>query len=219
MDVASMMAVSVAPPPFQKEVEEARRDNLNRPNITQIAQGHASKEQTHIGDRRGSTDGENSNLAAQQKALSDVGRDDLTVKERLPKRKNYKKRKQEQEKKKKKARAKREEINRAIVEKHLSELNAAIAGAESLSYDEEKERQHLQEKAGFDPDTGYYFIPAWKHQEARAVFLEFKEDNVHFLEQFSDRETAIGLINFALSIYYGRIIPHSRKGQVVEHNA
>ena len=60
MDVASTFAVSIAPPPYQKEVDEARRDTQNRTSIPQLNESHSSERQAQIGNRRGSTDGSNS---------------------------------------------------------------------------------------------------------------------------------------------------------------
>lgn len=215
MDVASTFAVSVAPPPFQKEVEEARRDSQHRTAIQQLKESAESQAQGHIGDRRGSTDGENSLLSAQQRGIADA-KDDLSIKERLPKRK--KKGKRESKPGQDDRDNEHNETERQLeqmVAKRLKDLDREL--------DKEKEKSEdlsindLQEKRGYDPETGFYFIPAWKHQAARSVLLEFKEHNVQFLDQFSDRETAIGLINFALSVFYGRIIPDARKGQVVEN--
>lgn len=213
MDVATNFAVAVAPPPFQKEVEEARRDSQQRTAIQQVKESAQSKEQTHIGDRRGSTEGENSLLAAQQKGIADA-KDDLTIRERLPKRK--KKGKRESKPGQDDRDNEHNETERRLEEmvvKRLKDLDRELGPQKE---DAQELPPELQNKKGFDPETGFYYIPAWKHHAARSVLLEFKEHNVHFLDQFSDRETAIGLINFALSVFYGRIIPNSRKGQVVE---
>lgn len=214
MDVASTFAVAVAPPPFQKEVEEARRDSQNRTSIQQVKESADSQKEGQIGNRRGSTDGENSQLVAQQKGINDA-KEDLKIKERLPKRKKKGKRESKpgQDDRDNEHNETERQLER-MVEKRLKDLDRSLSQKE----DEEDLAEILDigEKRGYDPETGFYFIPAWKHHSARAVLLEFREHNVHFLDQFSDRETAIGLINFALSIFYGRIIPHARKGQVVE---
>lgn len=216
MDVASTFAVSVAPPPFQKEVEEARRDSQNRTSIQQIKESAESQTQSQIGNRRGSTEGENSLLAAQQKGIADA-KEDLKIKERLPKRK--KKGKRESKPGQDDRDNEHNETERkleAMVAKRLKDLDRSLS---QVKDDEEELIDDYTDKRGYDPETGYYFIPAWKHHAPRAILLEFREHNVHFLEQFSDRETAIGLINFALSVFYGRIIPEARKGQVVEGTA
>ena len=62
-------------------------------------------------------------------------------------------------------------------------------------------------------------IPATRRTPARRILLRFREQNVHFLERFSDKTTAVGLINFALCRRYGSIIPHSRLGQVTDRRA
>lgn len=215
MDVASTFAVSVAPPPFQKEVEEARRDSQQRTAIQQVKESADSQRQGHIGDRRGSTDGENSLLSAQQRGIADA-KDDLSIKERLPKRKKKGKRES------KPGQDDRDNEHNET-ERKLEEMVAKRLKELDLELDQNKEEARaailndLKDKRGFDPETGFYFIPAWKHHAARSVLLEFRERNVRFLDQFSDRETAIGLINFALSVFYGRIIPNARKGQVVEN--
>lgn len=215
MDVASTFAVSVAPPPFQKEVEEARRDSQQRTAIQQVKESADSQRQGHIGDRRGSTEGENSLLSAQQRGIADA-KDDLSIKERLPKRKKKGKRES------KPGQDDRDNEHNET-ERQLEEMVAKRLKDLDRELDQNKEEvraailNDLKDKRGFDPETGFYFIPAWKHHAARSVLLEFREHNVRFLDQFSDRETAIGLINFALSVFYGRIIPNARKGQVVEN--
>lgn len=219
MDIASNFAVAVAPPPFQKEVEEARRDSQQRTAIQEVKESAQSKSQSHIGDRRGSTEGENSLLTAQQRGISDA-HDDLKIKERLPKRK--KKGKRESKPGQDDRDNEHNETERHLEEmvaKRLQDLDRTLGQSEDQNDEVDYELlEELQSKQGFDPDTGFYYIPAWKHHPARSVFLEFRENNVHFLEQFSDRETAIGLINFALTVFYGRIIPAARKGQVVENH-
>lgn len=217
MDIASNFAVSVAPPPFQKEVEEARRDSQHRTAIQEIKESAESQHQKGIGDRRGSTEGENSLLAAQQKGISDA-KDDLKIKERLPKRK--KKGKRESKPGQDDRDNEHNETERRLekmVAKRLKDLDRDLGDRQEEDEEDAAKAAELQNKRGFDPETGFYYIPAWKHQAARSILLEFREQNVQFLDQFSDRDTAIGLINFALSVFYGRIIPNARKGQVVEN--
>lgn len=204
MDVASSFAVSVAPPPFQKEVEEARRDTQNRVSIPKAQQSEGSAAQSQVADRRGNTDGENSLLNAQQMGIMDA-QDELTI---LPDGRRKRKRKS------------REEGEGAESEKESQEKGDGKF--EQFKDDSQSDTKHLSKmtvKSGFDPVTGYYEIPATRRHKRRSILLVFREQNVHFLEQFSDKNTAVGLINFALTRRYGSIIPHCRRGQVVEREA
>lgn len=210
MDVASTFAVSVAPPPFQKEVDEARRDTQARVSIPQLNESHGTKAQTHIGDRRGNTDGENSLLVAQRQGLLDAD-DDIVVDENGQR----------------KRRRRGGHHNEAEDDAGYKEQ-----GGDGYGFDEREYAQDLDGpppeqdessvepiKSGYDPITGFYLIPATRFHHARKVLLRFREQNVHFLERFSDKTTAVGLINFALCRHYGSIIPHCRLGQVVERRA
>lgn len=205
MDVASSFAVSVAPPPFQKEVEEARRDTQNRVSIPKAQQSEGSAAQSHIADQRGNTQGENSLLNAQQMGIMDA-QDELTI---LPD-----------------GRRKRKRKNKENAEGDSSGSEEQTKGDGKFEQfkdaSEESDTAHLAKqtvKSGFDPVTGYYEIPATRRHKRRSILLVFREQNVHFLEQFSDKNTAVGLINFALTRRYGSIIPHCRRGQVVERQA
>lgn len=205
MDVASSFAVSVAPPPFQKEVEEARRDTQNRVSIPKAQQSEGSAAQSQVADRRGSTQGENSLLNAQQMGIMDA-QDELTI---LPDGRRKRNRKQKDN---------GEESSSEKEEQSKGDGKFQQFKDESTDND----KAHLAKqtvKSGFDPVTGYYEIPATKRHKRRSILLVFREQNVHFLEQFSDKSTAVGLINFALTRRYGSIIPHCRRGQVVERQA
>ncbi len=209
MDVASTFAVSIAPPPYQKEVDEARRDTQNRTSIPQLNESHSSERQAQIGNRRGSTDGSNSLLSAQQAGMLDA-EDEIVV-----------------DKDGRKKRRRRQGQGRGEGDgesgqggSHDREASYAFDGHE-YAQDAKNGKPldgHLDDpvKAGYDPITGYYEIPATSRTPRRSILLRFREQNVHFLERFSDKSTAVGLINFALCRRYGSIIPHCRLGQVVE---
>lgn len=62
MDAASVMTVSVTPPSFQKAAEEARHDAKLREPIPEAKASGESAKNGQIGDQRGNTDGQNSNL-------------------------------------------------------------------------------------------------------------------------------------------------------------
>lgn len=207
MDVASTFAVSVAPPPYQKEVDEARRDTQNRVSIPSLNESHNSKAQSHIADRRGNTDGENSLLNAQQMGIHDA-EDEIIVDENGRRRRRRRNKGQQDE-------------NGAEDQENNGEAQYAFDGNEYAQTDDGKIKSALEGpvQAGYDPITGYYTIPATKRTKKRMILLRFREQNVHFLERFSDKETAAGLINFALCRKYGAIIPHSQLGQVVEKKA
>ncbi len=209
MDVASTFAVSVAPPPFQKEVDEARRDTQNRVSIPQLNESHASKGQTHIGDRRGNTEGENSLLVAQQHGMLDA-EDEIYVDENgQRKRRRGRRREQEAEEQGQDDASEQGDNYGFGANEYVQDLEGAPNSDETTE----------PIKAGYDPITGFYLIPATRFHHARKVLLRFREQNVHFLERFSDKTTAVGLINFALCRHYGSIIPHCRLGQVVERRA
>lgn len=211
MDVASTFAVSVAPPPYQKEVDEARRETQNKTSIPQLNESHGSKAQSHIGDRRGNTDGENSLLSAQQHGIMDA-EDEIVV---------------DADGRKKRHRRKKKDGEESSEQEHSQNPDSNQDDAYAFEGHEypqtpdglRKDQYGSNIKAGYDPITGYYQVPASKRYPARAILLRFREQNVHFLERFSDKNTAVGLINFALCRKYGSIIPHSRLGQVVEKNA
>lgn len=208
MDVASTFAVSVAPPPYQKEVDEARRDAQNRTSIPQLNESHSAEAQGQIGNRRGSTDGSNSLLSAQQAGILDA-EDEIIV---------------DQD-----GRKRRQRRGRGHNDSESGENSKEQGGREaSYAFDGHEYAQDAKNgrpldgnlddpvKSGYDPITGYYEIPATAHTPRRSILLRFREQNVHFLERFSDKSTAVGLINFALCRRYGSIIPHCRLGQVVE---
>lgn len=211
MDVASTFAVSVAPPPYQKEVDEARRDTQNKVSIPQLNESHNSKAQSHIGDRRGNTDGENSLLSAQQHGIMDA-EDDIVIDANGRKRRQRHKKKGEQN---------AEDQDQGHSDGDNPHDEYAFDGHEYPQSTDGLTEDNFDSniKYGYDPITGYYQIPATRRNPARAILLRFREQNVHFLEKFSDKNTAVGLINFALCRKYGSIIPHSRLGQVVEKNA
>ena len=209
MDVASTFAVSAAPPPFQKEVEEARRDTQNRSSIPQLSEMQNSRAQTHIGDRRGNTDGANSLLAAQQQGIMDA-EDDIVVDA-------------DGRKRRRRHRNSSGEGADAETEQEQEQEEPKDAFANGYEYPQRSDGNNANGdkiadpvKSGYDPITGYYEIPATKRYKRRSILLRFREQNVHFLERFSDKTTAVGLINFALCRRYGSIIPHCRLGQVVE---
>lgn len=207
MDVASNFAVSIAPPPYQKEVDEARRDTQARSAIPQLNQSHGSRSQTHIGDRRGNTEGENSLLNAQQQGIMDAS-DEIIVDEDGRRRRKRRRGQGGQE------------GEHEGQDGHPADYQ--FDGNEYAQTEEGRKRFEEFEgpvKAGYDPITGYYEIPATKRSKRRSILLRFREQNVHFLDRFSDKNTAVGIINFALCRKYGAIIPHSRLGQVVEKNA
>lgn len=206
MDVASTFAVSVAPPPFQKEVDEARRDTQRKSSIPQLNESHGSKAQSHIGDRRGNTDGENSLLSAQQHGIADA-EDEIYVDADGRRKRRHRRQNQEENPE----------------DGSYSDENPGDEYAfEGHEYPQSGSSQNPFDgniKAGYDPITGFYQIPATRRYPARMILLRFREQNVHFLERFSDKNTAVGLINFALCRKYGSIIPHSKRGQVVEKDA
>ena len=208
MDVASNFAVSVAPPPYQKEVDEARRDTQARVAIPQLNQSHGSRSQTHIGDRRGNTDGENSLLNAQQQGIMDASDDIIVDPDGRRRRRRHRNNNGE-------------EGDNSEYEEQQGD-NYAFEGNEYAQTEEGLNKFNEQDgpvKSGYDPITGYYIIPATRRTKRRTILLRFREQNVHFLDRFSDKNTAVGIINFALCRKYGAIIPHSRLGQVVEKNA
>ena len=209
MDVASTFAVSVAPPPYQKEVDEARRDTQNRVSIPKLNESHNSKAQSHIGDRRGNTDGENSLLSAHQHGIMDAV-DDIIV-DSNGRRKRQKRNKKDQDGN---SQQEQEQEPKQSTDDFAFEGHEYPQTAKGI-----KDERYSAIKSGYDPITGYYQIPATRRSAARAVLLRFREQNVHFLERFSDKSTAVGLINFALCRKYGSIIPHSKRGQVVEKQA
>lgn len=208
MDVASTFAVSVAPPPYQKEVDEARRDTQNRVSIPKLNESHNSKAQSHIGDRRGNTDGENSLLSAQQHGIMDA-EDDIVVDSNGRRKRQKRKKKDEQGQEQSQDQSQQQPTDDYAFDGH--EYPQSAKGI--------KDERYSAIKSGYDPITGYYQIPATRRTSARSILLRFREQNVHFLERFSDKNTAVGLINFALCRKYGSIIPHSRRGQVVEKKA
>lgn len=207
MDVASTFAVSVAPPPFQKEVDEARRDTQNRVSIPQLNESHSSKGQTHIGDRRGNTDGENSLLVAQQHGRLDA-EDEIYVDENGQRKRRGRRRSEQEGDAEEQDNNQDQGDNYGFAEREYAQDLDGVSDGEGEPI-----------KSGYDPITGFYIIPATRFHKARKVLLRFREQNVHFLERFSDKTTAVGLINFALCRHYGSIIPHSRLGQVVERRA
>lgn len=206
MDVASSFAVSVAPPPYQKEVDEARRDTQNRTSIPQLNESHSSKSQTHIGDRRGNTEGEHSLLVAQQGGLLDAD-DEIIIDE------NGRRKRRRHSQKEKDADHNNEQYESQDDYNFDGQEYAQTADGESNGAPGEPV------KSGYDPITGFYTVPATRRHPGRSILLRFREQNVHFLERFSDKTTAVGLINFALCRRYGSIIPHCRLGQVVEKRA
>lgn len=207
MDVASTFAVSVAPPNFQKEVEEARRDTQNRTSIPQLNESHGGTRQSQIGERRGATDGSNSLLSAQQAGLLDA-EDDLEI---------------DPDGRKKRHRGNGKHGNGGEGEQGQERNRDADYAFDGHEYAQNADNGKPLDgtptdpvKAGYDPITGYYEIPSTARTPHRSILLRFREQNVHFLERFSDKSTAVGLINFALCRRYGSIIPHCRLGQVVE---
>ncbi len=208
MDVASNFAVSIAPPPYQKEVDEARRDTQARVAIPQLNQSHNSRSQTHIGDRRGNTDGENSLLNAQQHGILDAS-DEIIVDE-------------DGRRRRKRRRDQGGQDGEHAEDESQQGDNYQFEGNEYAQTEDGRQRFIELEgpvKSGYDPITGYYEIPATRRTKRRSILLRFREQNVHFLDRFSDKNTAVGIINFALCRKYGAIIPHSRLGQVVEKKA
>ncbi len=213
MDVASTFAVSVAPPPYQKEVDEARRDTQNRVSIPQLNESHGSTAQTAIGDRRHSA--EESLLSAQQAGTLDA-EDEIYV---------------DSDGRRKRRGRHSHDGEQAEEDEHQREQpDTQDDGGASYEFDGREYAQDMHGnllngeldapvKAGYDPITGYYMIPATRRTPARRILLRFREQNVHFLERFSDKTTAVGLINFALCRRYGSIIPHSRLGQVTDRRA
>lgn len=204
MDVASNFAVSIAPPPFQKEVDEARRDTQNRVSIPKPQASEGSERQSQVADERGSTSGENSLLNSLQKGISDAHDDGTIDPNRHKQRKDSKKQKEDSQ------------------ENNPSKQNSKEAKGKKAQAKKDDESLDFNHDWGppkggrYNELTGCYEIPAYRHHKARSILLKFREQNVKFLEQFSDRSTVIGLINFALSRRYGYIIPHSPLGQVVE---
>ena len=212
MDVASTFAVSVAPPPYQKEVDEARRDTQNRVSIPQLNESHSSTAQSAIGDRRNSA--EESLLSAQQAGTLDAEDEIYVDADGRRKRRGRHSHDGEQEED----------------EGQREQPDTQNDGGASYEFDGHEYAQDMHGnllngeldapvKAGYDPITGYYVIPATRRTSARRILLRFREQNVHFLERFSDKTTAVGLINFALCRRYGSIIPHSRLGQVTDRRA
>lgn len=210
MDVASNFAVSIAPPPFQKEVDEARRDTQNRVSIPKPQASEGSERQSQIADERGSTSGDNSLLSAQQKGIADA-KDDLNVDPDRLKRQRGSKKKKEQQDNKEKAESSSQQDEQAKDRKGKNQDDKKSSDLLDLDHDWGPPKE-----GRYNELTGCYEIPAYRHHKARSILLKFREQNVKFLEQFSDRSTVIGLINFALSRRYGYIIPHSPLGQVVE---
>lgn len=208
MDVASTFAVSVAPPPYQKEVDEARRDTQNRTSIPQLNESHSSERQGQIGNRRGSTDGSNSLLSAQQAGILDA-EDEIIVDEDGRKRRRGRGGKRGEGESKDKDNGQNGHEASYAFDGHEYAQDAKNGRPLDGTLDDPV-------KSGYDPITGYYEIPATARTPRRSILLRFREQNVHFLERFSDKSTAVGLINFALCRRYGSIIPHCRLGQVVE---
>ncbi len=212
MDVASTFAVSVAPPPYQKEVDEARRDTQARSSIPQLNQSHSSTAQSTIGDRRGATDGTNSLLTAQQQGILDA-EDDIVVDADGRRKRRGRGQRQHGEDTEQDDYDERPDDG----DGYAFDGNEYAQSVDGQNFDQRRGRDPV--KAGYDPITGYYEIPATRHSRHRSILLRFREQNVHFLERFSDKTTAVGLINFALCRRYGSIIPHCRLGQVVEKHA
>lgn len=75
MDIANSLATSVLPAPFHVGVEEAKRDTQARQTIPAPKQSASSASQGQIKDEHGNTEGENSNLATQTKALLSTPKD------------------------------------------------------------------------------------------------------------------------------------------------